>query len=123
MNASMTPRKASGLSMRCGIIIVVMLPYCGPDRHPSAQGSVGTVPGNRWTPDTLSVARMLSLQGRPHVRTASRASSVALPLPPAISSGLPPETLGYPAVCAWSRLAEARAVAPADAHAHRHAAH
>src|SRR5215470_11645332 len=70
----------------------------------------------------LSVARMLSLHGTRHVRPPSHAEIVALPLPPATPSGLPPETSGCPAVCAWSRLAEARAVAPADAHARRHAA-
>src|SRR5215813_15542176 len=70
----------------------------------------------------LDVALMLSLQGRHPVGTTSRASCVALPLPPATPSGPPPETSGYPTVCAWSRLAGAGAGAPADAHARRHAA-
>ena len=38
---------------------------------------------------------MLSFQGRPHVRTASCTSSVALPLPPATPSG-PPRNIGMP---------------------------
>ena len=69
--------------------MVVMLPCYGPDRRQSAQGGVGTVPINGWTPDTLAVALMLSFQGRPHVRAASRASCVALPLPPAPLVDLP----------------------------------
>src|SRR5262249_61343234 len=70
----------------------------------------------------LSVARMLSLHGTRHVHPPSHAEIVALPLPPATPSGPPPETSGYPAVCAWSRLAGAGAGAPADVCARRHAA-
>src|SRR4029453_6536307 len=105
------------------MIIVVTLPCCGPHRRHRAHGGVGTVPVERWLPNMLDVALMLSLQSTRHVRTASHAPSVALPLPLATPSGPPPETSGCPAVCAWSRLAGAGAGAPADVRARRHAAH
>src|SRR5262245_53632809 len=102
--------------------MVVTLPCSGPNRCHGAHGGVGTVLVERWTPDMLDVALLLSLQSTRHVRTASRASSVALPLPPATPSGPPSETSGCPAVGVWSRLAGAAAGAPADVHARRHAA-
>src|SRR5215510_6343456 len=102
--------------------MIVTLLCCGPNRRHGAHGGVGTVPVDRWTPDMLDVALLLSLQSTRHVRTASRASSVALPLPRATPSGPPPETSGCPAVCAWSRLAGAGTGAPADVRARRHAA-
>src|SRR5215470_17469891 len=104
------------------MIIVVTLLCCGPDRRHRAHGGVGTVPVERWLPDILDVALLLSLQSTRHVRTASRASSVALPLPRATPSGPPPATSGCPAVCAWSRPTGAGAGAPADVRARRHAA-
>src|SRR5215510_3253365 len=63
------------------MIIVVTLLCCGPDRRHRAHGGVGTVPVERWLPNILDAALMLSLQSTRHVRTASHASSVALPLP------------------------------------------
>ena len=49
--------------------MVVTLPCCGPNRRHCAHGGVGTVPVDRWTPDMLYVALMLSLQSTRHVRT------------------------------------------------------
>src|SRR5262249_15814609 len=102
--------------------MVVMLPCCGPHRRHVAHGGVGTVPVERWTPDMLHVALLLSLHGARHVRTASCASSVAPPLSPVTASGPPPKTSRCPAVCAWSRLAGAGTDAPADVRARHHAA-
>src|SRR5262249_54073824 len=59
--------------------MVVTLPCCGPHRRQSAQGGVGTVPVDRWTPDRLDVALRLSLHGTHHVRTPSHAESVTRP--------------------------------------------
>src|SRR5215510_782818 len=69
--------------------MVVTLPCYGPNRGHGAHGGVGTVPVDRWTPDMLDVALLLSLQSTRHVRTPSYAKSMALPLTPAPLVNLP----------------------------------